>query len=235
MYLMSTMTLSATSSCCESEVKMAAMKLNLILCFLLGLFSVSSAQSDYQVRFVSSGTYPHAGKVEVFFDGYWGGICASDWDMNDAEVLCRELGKGYPNTITVSGGPPTGTGTKCLATVKCYGHEEHLSDCAVTKKPRTSSTVESGLVCFPPTTDAGLRLRYGPDQYSGYVEVKLASGSYNINIEEKNPAAMQRPRTYLRTDKEFYAAICILDATEVDRNEEEDEATVVMYDERNYK
>ncbi|XP_030844182.1 deleted in malignant brain tumors 1 protein-like [Strongylocentrotus purpuratus] len=151
--------------------------------------------------------YPYAGSVGVFIDGNWGGICAADWDMNDAEVVCRELGFGYPYGITVVGGPPAGNGTECLSRVKCYGHEEHLSECKVTKRTRKNTTVESGIVCYPPASTyekddestssivgsfdvdpdydpstyvgPGLRLRYGPDQYSGLVEVKLAGGSWS--------------------------------------------------------
>ncbi|XP_063971131.1 scavenger receptor cysteine-rich type 1 protein M130-like [Lytechinus pictus] len=160
---------------------MAAMNLKLILCILPGLIAVSSAARQYQAGFqaMSSG-YPHAGLVKVYIDGAWGTICASDWDMNDAEVVCRELGKGYPNTITVSGTLPSFAGPKCISSVKCYGHEERLSDCIIPSKiTRANGNNDKGIVCFPPPNDAGLRLRYGPDQYSGYVEVKLSSGSWS--------------------------------------------------------
>eukprot|EP00057_Strongylocentrotus_purpuratus_P018634 XP_011673108.1 PREDICTED: antigen WC1.1 [Strongylocentrotus purpuratus] len=160
---------------------MTTMELKLVLCFLLGLFSVSSAIRQYQVRFMEKGSshYPHAGRVDVYINGAWGTICASDWDMNDAEVVCRELGKGYPYGITVVGGPPAGTGASCLSRVKCYGHENRLSECNVLPTTRSSSRNDKGIVCYPPPGDAGLRLKYGPDQYSGYVEVKLASGSWS--------------------------------------------------------
>eukprot|EP00057_Strongylocentrotus_purpuratus_P005073 XP_003730148.1 PREDICTED: lysyl oxidase homolog 3 [Strongylocentrotus purpuratus] len=160
---------------------MTAMKFKLVLCFLLGLFSISSAQRQHEVRFMEKGSshYPYAGRVDVYIDGAWGTICASDWDMNDAEVVCREIGLGYPYGITVVGGPPAGAGAKCLSRVKCYGHEDLLSECEVYPVTRTSSTNDKGIVCYPPPSDAGLQLKYGPDQYSGYVEVKLASGSWS--------------------------------------------------------
>ena len=50
-----------------------------------------------------------------------------------------------------------------------------------------------------------------------------------INIEDSNPSATG-PRTYHETVKELYAPICVSDAMDVE-SDEEDEATVVHYDE----
>ncbi|XP_054774941.1 CD5 antigen-like [Lytechinus pictus] len=161
---------------------MAAMNLKLILCILPGLIAVSTATRQFQVDLetVTSSTYPHDYVVKVYIDGAWGTICADDWDMNDAEVVCKESGLGYANTITVSGTLPTLTGAQCLSSVRCYGHEDRLSDCPEPSlRPRGSGGNDKAIVCYPPSSDAGLRLNYGPDQYSGWVEVKLSSGSWS--------------------------------------------------------
>lgn len=43
------------------------------------------------VRLVN-GSVPNEGLVEICFNGRWGTICEDDWDVQDAMVLCNQLG-----------------------------------------------------------------------------------------------------------------------------------------------
>ena len=39
-----------------------------------------------------SGSTSSTGRVEIFYNDQWGTICDHGWDMNDANVLCKQLG-----------------------------------------------------------------------------------------------------------------------------------------------
>ena len=46
---------------------------------------------DGEVR-LQDGTDLSNGRVEVCQNGIWRSVCSSQWDQNDASVVCRQLG-----------------------------------------------------------------------------------------------------------------------------------------------
>jgi hypothetical protein len=69
------------------------------------------------------------GRVEIFYSGQWGTICDYNWDINDARVVCRQL--GYPHAFTALRGSdvPDGVGRIWLNGVGCTGREQNLTNC----------------------------------------------------------------------------------------------------------
>ena len=81
------------------------------------------------VRLVG-GSNEGEGRVEIQYNGDWGTICDDDWDINDANVVCRMLGfqgaSGAPGSARFG----QGTGPIQLDDVGCSGDEQTIFDCA---------------------------------------------------------------------------------------------------------
>ncbi|NXF78214.1 DMBT1 protein, partial [Sclerurus mexicanus] len=70
-----------------------------------------------------------AGRVEVFHGGKWGTVCDDYFNMNSANVVCRQLNCGH--AVSVLGLSYFGPSNKeiQLDDVRCRGSEWHLWDC----------------------------------------------------------------------------------------------------------
>ena len=65
--------------------------------------------------------------MEVYHNGEWGRVCDDGWDLNDAQVVCRELGYGASAMHTGLYGQ--GSGQIWLNNVNCVGTEDVVTSC----------------------------------------------------------------------------------------------------------
>ncbi|KAM6075543.1 scavenger receptor cysteine-rich type 1 protein M130-like [Chlamydotis macqueenii] len=119
---------------------------------------------------LTAGGGPCAGRLEVKLRGQWGSVADENWDMEDAEVTCQQLGCGSAAGAYAAGARfGLGTGPVGLALVDCKGNEATLWDCEIRgwgpyKAPHNFDTA---VVC-----QGFARLADGDNACSGRLEVR---------------------------------------------------------------
>ncbi|XP_036974113.1 scavenger receptor cysteine-rich type 1 protein M130-like [Acanthopagrus latus] len=124
-----------------------------------------------------------SGRLEVKSNQRWSSVCEDDFDQQDAEVVCRELGCGAPSVLQ---GALYGEVEAPVWTseFQCGGHESALLDCRTSGSDRnTCSPGEAvGLTCSEPDI---VRLVGGSSSCAGELEVKQ-HGVWRKVDEEKS-------------------------------------------------
>uniref|UniRef100_A0A8C5R2Y6 SRCR domain-containing protein n=1 Tax=Leptobrachium leishanense TaxID=445787 RepID=A0A8C5R2Y6_9ANUR len=120
---------------------------------------------------LSDGWHQCAGRVELSLNNTWGTVCDDMWDLNDAQVVCRQLDCGTAVSSHVRAHFGQGEGKIFLDDVQCVGNEFFLGEC--THRGLDSHNCEhgedAGVICSEIALN--LRLVNGTNRCEGRLEV----------------------------------------------------------------
>ncbi|CAM4472924.1 unnamed protein product [Lepidochelys kempii] len=133
------------------------------------LFLQDTTGAD-ELRLVN-GSSPCAGRVEVKHQDQWGTVCDDNWDMEDAEVVCKQMGCGSAVSAHGRSYFGEGSGPTWLTVIDCDGEESALWDCRHSGwgKITCYHYYDTGVIC---SGRIEVRLVGGDTACSGRVEVK---------------------------------------------------------------
>nr|XP_054757153.1 MAM and LDL-receptor class A domain-containing protein 1-like [Lytechinus pictus] len=98
---------------------------------------------------LTGGVTPREGTVELLYNESWGSICHTNWDIDDANVICRGL--GYDRALNAVGSAfyTEGSGEILIDDVSCTGSEESVFDCGHSPIGETACDhdEDAGVVC----------------------------------------------------------------------------------------
>ena len=66
----------------------------------------------------------------MYHNGTWGTVCGNGWDLNDAEVVCRELNFGPAISAKNTAFYEQCSNQICLDSLNCTGTELTIGDCS---------------------------------------------------------------------------------------------------------
>ncbi|XP_059364857.1 deleted in malignant brain tumors 1 protein-like [Carassius carassius] len=120
------------------------------------------------------GSHLCSGRVEMLLVGGWSSVCDAVFDLQDAEVVCRELDCGAPVKLLGAAAFGKGHAQMWAQEIQCRGNESRIRSCPSSKSYKVTCTHENdvGLICSGYTD---LRLEEGPDMCSGRVEHQFNS------------------------------------------------------------
>uniref|UniRef100_A0A8C3WG63 SRCR domain-containing protein n=1 Tax=Catagonus wagneri TaxID=51154 RepID=A0A8C3WG63_9CETA len=126
-----------------------------------------------------------SGRVEVSYQGTWGSVCDDGWGLEEAHVVCRQLGCGPAVSAPHGAHFGPGLGKILLDNVHCGGDESHLALCAHDAWFTHSCGHEedAGAVCSGEGAARFKRLVDGTGTCSGRVEV-LVQGTWGTVCDD---------------------------------------------------
>ncbi|XP_076738294.1 scavenger receptor cysteine-rich domain-containing protein DMBT1-like [Maylandia zebra] len=143
------------------------------------------------IRLAGSGLTQCSGRVEISHNNIWGTVCDDGWDLNAAEVVCRQLNCGPALEAPQNASFGEGTGEIWLDEVTCSGSEDFLTDCPNSGfgNHDCDHSEDASVICSDALSEG-----VTPSEKVGSwrkVLVKVNLAAVDSSVDMKDPAVME--------------------------------------------
>lgn len=70
------------------------------------------------------------GLLEIQYNGIWRSICAENWDIKDAQVICKMISNFSKAAVATKVKVPAGQQNRVwISKVDCFGNETNIESC----------------------------------------------------------------------------------------------------------
>ncbi|KAK3103851.1 hypothetical protein FSP39_022417 [Pinctada imbricata] len=128
----------------RNEIEMIERREQNITSILLHVRNRQRDNTPPTIRLVNGGR--SYGRLEVLIGGRWGTVCDDNFDTNDANVVCRQLGYSY-GRVKAQAYYGTGSLNIVMDNVACSGRERHIQDCRYNRGHDCNHNEDVGVVC----------------------------------------------------------------------------------------
>ncbi|XP_060690401.1 deleted in malignant brain tumors 1 protein-like [Hemiscyllium ocellatum] len=134
-----------------------------------------------------------SGRVEILMGDTWGTVCNTYWDLQNANVVCNQLGCGTAISTPDGALFGEGDGLIWMDIIECNGNEMRLTDCPIVSwgKHQCTHRNDAGVICSGKESFIALRLANGQSICEGRVEVyydgvwgRVTDAQWNFNEAE---------------------------------------------------